>query len=434
MSGFRPWKVVHCDLSRGLPPVELDAACEAALLVLWWCEVPLGQLEIRRSSLPIPRPLLASRIARVIAPAVARYALGGEARLDPPAAQDCFEFRSLAALEHPLTGLGSARRDDAAGATVSVVVCTRKRPEMLERCIASLLALTPAPQEILVVDNDPHSTARPVAAAHEGRIRHIPEHRVGLSIARNTGVREARGDIIAFTDDDASVHPAWIARLRTAFDDARVMAVTGLVLPAELDTEAQWIFERIHGGFNLGYLPRSFDQAFFQKTKARGVPAWSIGAGANMALRRSAFAAVGGFDERLGAGAAGCSEDSELWYRLLAEGWVCRYEPRAVVFHTHRRELSALRTQYYRYMRGHVCALYVQYARYGDRGNLHRIFVALPKYYARLLFRLLRRRGWRRRRTLLAEIGGWLTGTVRYGTLLLGSGGLPRANVKADRL
>lgn len=434
MSGFRPWKVVHCDLRSGLPEVELDASHEAALLVLWWREIPLGELEIRRSTLPIPPPLLAARIAKAIAPAVGWYALGVETRLERKEVQDSFDFRSLAALQRPLAGLEAARAGNEADANVSVIVCTRNRPAMLERCIASLLALAPAPREILVVDNDPQSSARSVTAGHDGRIRHVPEHRGGLSVARNTGIREARGDILAFTDDDARVHPAWIARLRAAFDDARVMAVTGLVLPAELDTEAQWIFERIHGGFNLGYQPRSFDHAFFQKTKGSGVPAWSIGAGANMALRREAFAAVGDYDERLGAGAAGCSEDSELWYRLLAEGWICRYEPRAVVFHAHRRELSELRTQYYRYMRGHVCALYVQYARYGDRGNLHRIFVALPRYYARLLLRLLRRRDWRRRRTLLAEIGGWVTGTVRYAPILRGSGRPARANVRADRL
>jgi glycosyltransferase involved in cell wall biosynthesis len=435
LTAFRPWKIVHCDLSRALPPAELEDGYEAAFIVLWWHEIPLGQLEIRRSSLPMPRSLLASRVAQAVAPAVGHYALGGGAPLEANEVPLPDDFRRLAALERPLCGLGgTAAERKAGGATVSVVVCTRDRPVMLERCLASLLGLKPAPQEILVIDNDPRSPARLGAAAYDGRIRHIPEHRVGLSIARNTGIRESHGDIVAFTDDDATVHPAWIARLQAAFDDARVMAVTGLVLPAELDTEAQWIFERIHGGFNLGYLPRSFDSAFYQRTKDRGVPAWSIGAGANMALRREAFDRAGAFDERLGAGAAGCSEDSEFWYRLLAEGCVCRYEPRAVVFHAHRRHMSELRGQYYRYMRGHVCALYVQYARYGDRGNLHRIFVALPRYYARLFLRLLRGRDPRRRRTFLAELGGWLTGTIRYGAAMLVNGSFPRGQGKADRL
>ena len=81
-----------------------------------------------------------------------------------------------------------------------------------------------------------------------------------------------------------------------------------------------------------------FDRTFFEATKDVGVPAWRLGAGANMAFRRDAFDRVGLFDERLGAGASGCSEDSELWYRLLAEGHRCRYWPSAVVLHHHRAD------------------------------------------------------------------------------------------------
>jgi cellulose synthase/poly-beta-1,6-N-acetylglucosamine synthase-like glycosyltransferase len=75
-------------------------------------------------------------------------------------------------------------------------------------------------------------------------IRYVQEPRPGLSVARNTGIRQSKGDIIAFTDDDVTVHPNWIARLQQSFPDPQVMAVTGLVLPAELETEAQFIFEK----------------------------------------------------------------------------------------------------------------------------------------------------------------------------------------------
>ena len=88
-----------------------------------------------------------------------------------------------------------------------------------------------------------------------------------------------------------------------------------------------------------------------------------------MAFRREAFERVGLFDERLGAGAAGCSEDSELWYRLLAEGHQCRYAPTAVVFHYHRTHWEELRHQTYSYMRGHVAALFFQFDRYRHWGN-----------------------------------------------------------------
>ena len=80
---------------------------------------------------------------------------------------------------------------------------------------------------------------------------------------------------------------------------------------------------------------------------------------------------VGGFDERLGAGAAGCSEDSELWYRLLAAGHTVPYEPAAVVFHHHRSDVEAVRRQAAAYLEGHVAALFIQFARrYRHLGNL----------------------------------------------------------------
>lgn len=94
-----------------------------------------------------------------------------------------------------------------------------------------------------------------------------------------------------------------------------------------------------------------------------------------MAFRRQIFALVGNFDERLDMGAAGCSGDSEIWYRILAEGWMCNYEPAAVVFHYHRQELDSLKKQMYLYMRGHVMALLVQFAKYRHWGNLIRLFL-----------------------------------------------------------
>src|SRR5690606_24220581 len=145
-------------------------------------------------------------------------------------------------------------------------------------------------------------------------------------------------------DDDVEVHPQWTRRLRRGFADPGVKAVTGLVLPAELETPSQVQFEK-YWSFHRGYIPRLYDAAFFERHRRWGVPAWEVGAGANMAFRRQVFEKVGLFDERLDAGAAGCSGDSEMWYRVLAEGHMCRYEPTAVVYHYHRREDEALKKQ-----------------------------------------------------------------------------------------
>ena len=99
---------------------------------------------------------------------------------------------------------------------------------------------------------------------------------------------------------------------------------------------------------------------------------------------------MGYFDERLGAGAAGCSEDSELWYRILAAGLRCRYAPEAVVFHTHRSDANGLSEQAFSYMRGHVSALLFQFDRYRHWGNIYRAFVSLPRYLMTLTYRSLK--------------------------------------------
>jgi GT2 family glycosyltransferase len=242
-----------------------------------------------------------------------------------------------------------------------------------------------------VVDNDPSSSRTQAVTAAFPDVRCVPEPRPGLSAARNTGIRTCGGAIIAFTDDDVLVHTGWIGAIRAAFRDPDVIAMTGLVLPAELATRAQYVFQSDAMHVDWGYRALDFDQAFFRSTRRKGVPAWRVGAGANMAFRREAFERVGLFDERLGAGSSGCSEDSELWYRLLAEGHRCRYDPAAVIFHYHRSDWKGLCEQMYSYMRGHVAALLFQFDRYRHWGNIYRAFLALPYYFVRLTFRSLTR-------------------------------------------
>ena len=185
-------------------------------------------------------------------------------------------------------------------------------------------------------------------------------------------------------------------------------------MPAELETESQVIFEWSYGYFGWGYRRRTFDEKFFQATKHLGVPVWLIGAGANMAFRREIFERVGNFEERLGAGASGCSEDSEMWYRILAEGWMCQYEPAAVVFHYHRRELEGLNEQIYQYMRGHVTALLVQFAKYQHWGNLTRLFCILPVHYLKTFFGSLFKGYQLKYRTCFSEILGCFAGIKFY--------------------
>jgi len=275
--------------------------------------------------------------------------------------------------------------------TLSVCICTRNRPEDLERAIGALMASEDKEFELIIVDNAPvdDRTAR-VVAGFPG-VRYVVEPRPGLDIARNAGARAARGAIVAYTDDDVEVSSTWTWGIRSAFADPLVMAVTGIVIPSRLDTLSQYLFEK-YWGFNKGYLPREFDQAWFRAKLPFGAPVWEIGAGANMAFRKEIFLLAGWFDERLDVGAAGCSGDSEMWYRILAEGWNCRYLPQLVVYHHHRKTMKELKRQLFYYMRGHVSALLVQYERYRHPGNRKRIYRALPLYYWNRWWRWVRYR------------------------------------------
>jgi len=116
---------------------------------------------------------------------------------------------------------------------------------------------------------------------------------------------------------------------------------------------------------------------------------------------------------RLGAGAAGCSEETELWYRLLAEGWTCRYA--AVVFHHHRPDVAALERQVFDYMRGHTAALWVQFSRYRHWGNVRRALLTLPPSLAGRLVRHVLVGSALERRVAVAALAGHVAGLTLVG-------------------
>lgn len=306
----------------------------------------------------------------------------------------------------------SDRVETSGRGSLSVVICTRNRPEDLDRAIRALMASEDKDFELIVIDNAPGDDRTAGVVERFPDVRYVFEPRPGLDIARNAGARAARGAIVAYTDDDVEVSSTWTCGIKASFADPLVMAVTGMVIPSRLETLSQYLFEK-YWGFNKGYLPRDFDQAWFRSQLPFGAPVWDIGAGANMAFRREVFLLAGGFDERLDVGAAGCSGDSEMWYRILAEGWNCRYLPQLVVYHHHRKTVAELRRQLFYYMRGHVAALLVQNERYGHPGLRRRLYRALPLYYWSRWWRRVRH-GNEEVATVGTEIRGCFSGWWYY--------------------
>lgn len=275
----------------------------------------------------------------------------------------------------------------AAGGTepVSVVVATYDRPRDLAACLAALRAQeTRRAVEIVVVDNHPTSGLTPPVVAGVPGVVLVSEPRRGLAYARNAGFVAARGAILACTDDDVTPPPGWLDALCAPFADPRVMAVTGNVLPLELETPAQWHYEA-YGGLGRGFERRVVDGAWFRGL-ATAVPTWNLGATANAAFRARVLAdpAVGLMDEALGPGMpSGVGEDAYLFYRVLAAGHRLVYEPAAWVWHRHRRDMRALRRQMYAYAKGHVAYLLTTWLRDGDRRALDRLVRVLPRWHVR---------------------------------------------------
>lgn len=420
-----PWKILHFQIEEEIQDLDLfnDMNYGGIYAIFWWKNIPLGHQLIYTHELPLPRASLVNLIVQKITLTIGNllFSQGFTPKLPGAEKLSTFspDFQKISDLKFPLKALDKywlEIQNKNYQETVSIVICTRDRPHDLEKCLLSILSLSQKPHEIIVVDNAPttEKTKEIVAKIGQG-IRYVVESKPGLSVARNTGIHASSGSIIVFTDDDVIVHPNWLRQILYTFEFPDVKAMTGLVLPSELETESQVIFEVDLDGFSFGYRAKIFDDQFVQLTKSKGVPVWFIGAGANMAFRREVFKQIGEFDERLGAGSSGCSEDSEMWYRILAEGGVCRYEPTAVVFHSHRRDLIGLKSQMYQYLRGHTVALFIQFERYGHWGNLVRIFWILPIHYIMVLIYGLRT-GFSATRYLvyLSEVMGFLAGIQFY--------------------
>lgn len=240
----------------------------------------------------------------------------------------------------------------AAAPPISVIVATRERPAELARCLDSLTRMPYPNLEIIVVDNAPETprAEQLVRDRYADSVTYVREPHKGLACAHNRGLREAGGRIIAFTDDDVIADREWPAALAegfTARDD--VGCVTGLIVPAELETPAQVMLEA-EGGFT-----KTFEQRAHYLGRPDAGPLFpftvgQLGSGANMAFDAALLRRLGGFDPATGTGSAARGGDDLLaFFRTITAERSVVYQPSAVIWHHHRRTMDALKTQAYGY-------------------------------------------------------------------------------------
>jgi len=240
MSSYKPFRCISIDLFSQREWKETRNDAEGFYVVIWWRTVPLGHFFLNAAQ-ELSQQQFVSRVCKTVDEALRCYA------------QD----RSLSV--NDLDAVISACEsfvpvyDNLPGqADASLVICTKDRAESLRTCLRSIETLACKPQEIIVVDNATKDDSTKRVVAEFNSVIYVREDRAGLDIARNTGARAASRPIVIYTDDDTLLHPHWIYHVMRTFDDASVMAMTGLVLAHELKTEAQWIFERFWP-FNRGY-------------------------------------------------------------------------------------------------------------------------------------------------------------------------------------
>jgi len=221
---------------------------------------------------------------------------------------------------------------------ISVIVCTYNRCEILKLTLESFRLQQDAqdvPWEIVVVDNNSKDRTAEVVAAFAGRIpvpvRYVFEPKQGLSHARNTGINEAKGDILAFTDDDVLVDKRWIAEIAKTFALRGCSGAGGKVgVDWPCSPPSWWVSS---GPYRIlpGVLAR-YDWGDQEKECGGDVlPPF----GANMIFRKSMFERYGGFKTEIGRiGKKLLSgEDTEFGYRLMANKECLIYAPNIVVSH-----------------------------------------------------------------------------------------------------
>ena len=217
---------------------------------------------------------------------------------------------------------------------VSVVVPTYNRKELLEGCIDSLLKQSYPKYEIIVVDDGSTDGTKKLLEKYSKKnpnLKFFTQENKGSYAARNLGIKNSKGEIICFTDDDCIADKDWIKNLIEGYTDDSVGGVGGKIA----SYSPQTLLERYSGVIDL-LNQEEYTKVFFMT--------------ANASYRRSVLKRVKGFDIYFRNGG-----DVDIGIRVILSGYDLAYNPRAIVYHKHRATLKGLIKQKYFHGRGYSC-------------------------------------------------------------------------------
>jgi glucosyl-dolichyl phosphate glucuronosyltransferase len=217
---------------------------------------------------------------------------------------------------------------------ITVILCTYNRSRSLAKALESVAASQLPSRiewEVLVVDNNSRDQTREVVEGfirrYPNRFRYLFEPQPGKSYALNSGVRGAKGDILAFIDDDVTVEPRWLQNLTAGLCGKEWAGAGGPIRPEKAFLCPEWL--PLHGPSSMGGILALFDRG--DTPGELDTPPY----GTNMAFRKDIFEKYGDFRTDLGPTPDSeiRNEDTEFGRRIMAGGERLRYEPAAVVYH-----------------------------------------------------------------------------------------------------
>lgn len=225
---------------------------------------------------------------------------------------------------------------------ISIIVATYNRADLLDDCLAHLARQCfEDGDEMIVVDNGSTDDTRPVVMAHSigfpVPLRYMVEPRAGKSYALNTALVSARGDVLAFTDDDVNVGVPWLAEIRRVMSDPQIGVTGGPVLPRWEQPPPRWLTfdQSAHrpSAASFGHLGAPLALLSYGPEASVLGPRTLLGA--NMAARREVLARLGGFASHLGKrrGTLLSGEDHDVCARAQEAGFKAVYVPSACVYH-----------------------------------------------------------------------------------------------------
>jgi glycosyltransferase involved in cell wall biosynthesis len=219
---------------------------------------------------------------------------------------------------------------------ISVIICTYNRSESLKRTLASFNGIVNPKNilwELIIVNNNSQDNTKFICEEYQKdskvEMQYVFEEKQGLSEARNTGIKFAKGEIIAFTDDDVIVDKYWLSNIYNIFEEYQVSSVGGKILPLWAVAKPRWLIPELYGMLALldyGEEPLYLNYPYI----------W----GANIAIKAEMFKKYGLFNINLGriGKKLYCDEEFDFLLRLHNNGEKVLYHPGVVVHHCITRD------------------------------------------------------------------------------------------------